>query len=255
MERVSGRQRRVRCVQWGAGLACVLALEAICRLGWVRPTTLVPPSVMVRSMAEALADPATLADFATTLGSVAAAVLIAAAFGIAGGILLHAAPRLRRACEPFIASYYALPLFALYPVLVVVFGVGTKPIIATGVLYAMMSVVMATIAGLDRIPPVFRKAARVHRLGRLATVLRVLVPACAPEILGGVALSVSYAFVAVIASEFLLASHGIGHAIADSYMMFRTARMYGLMLGLGLCVAAINYGIGRLRARLAEGAR
>ena len=148
-----------------------------------------------------------------------------------------------------------MPLFALYPVLVVVFGVGTEPIIATGVIYAMMSVVMATMAGLDRIPPVFRKAARVHRLGRLETVRRILVPACAPVILGGIALSVSYAFVAVIASEFLLASRGIGHAIADSYMMFRTARMYGLMLGLGLCVAAINYGLGRLRARLAEDAR
>ena len=255
MERASGRQRRVRQVQWGAGLASILALEAICRLGWVRPTTLVPPSVMVRSMVGALADPATLADFATTLGSVAAAVLIAAALGITVGLLLHASPRLRRACEPFIASYYALPLFALYPVLVVVFGVGTEPIIATGVIYAMMSVVMATMAGLDRIPPVFRKAARVHRLGRLETVRRILVPACAPVILGGIALSVSYAFVAVIASEFLLASRGIGHAIADSYMMFRTARMYGLMLGLGLCVAAINYGLGRLRARLAEDAR
>lgn len=251
---VSGRRHRVRWVQWGVGAACVLALELVCRLGWVRPTTLVPPSVMVRAMVDALRDPATLADFAVTLGSVAVAVAIAAALGIAGGILLHAAPRLRRACEPFIASYYALPLFALYPVLVVVLGVGTKPIIATGVIYAMMSVVMATLAGLDRIPRVFRKAARVHRLGRLETVRRVLMPACAPDILGGVTLSVSYAFVAVIASEFLLASRGIGHAIADSYMMFRTARMYGLMLGLGVCIVVINYGIGRLRARLVDGA-
>ena len=245
---------RVRWIQFGAAAAAIVALELICRLGWVRPTTLVPPSVMVRAMIDAARDPDTLQDFGVTLGSVAVVVAIASVAGVAGGVVLHALPRWRRAAEPFIASYYALPLFALYPLLVVVLGVGTAPIVVTGVLYAMMSVVMATLAGLDRIPLVYRKTARANRLGRVATVTRILMPACAPDIAGGVALSVSYAFVAVIASEFLLASHGIGHAIADAYGMFQTARMYGLMLGLGICVVAINLGLGRVRARLAAGA-
>jgi NitT/TauT family transport system permease protein len=244
---------RARWIQLGAAVIAVGALELICRVGWVRPTTLVPPSVMVQAAIAAAQDPETLADFGLTLSTVAIVVAIAAVLGVLGGIALHATPRWRRAAEPFIASYYALPLFALYPLLVVVLGVGTAPIIATGVLYAMMSVAMATLAGLDRIPAVYRKAARVNRLGRFATVTRILVPACAPDIAGGVALSVSYAFVAVIASEFLLASHGIGHAIADAYEEFQTRRMYGLMLGLGICVVAVNLAMARLRARLATG--
>jgi len=245
---------RGRWLRYGSALVAIATLELICRLGWVRPTTLVPPTVMILALGQALADPDTQNDFLVTLGSVAITAVLSTVLGIAAGIVLHAMPRWRRAVEPFIASYYALPLFALYPVLVVVLGVGIRPIIATGVLYAMMSVVMGTIAGLDRIPAVFRKCARVHRLDPLATAWRVLVPACAPDIAGAIALSISYAFVAVIASEFLLASHGIGHAIADAYGMFQTARMYGLMLGLGVCVAAINIGLGRLRARFAPSA-
>jgi len=81
--------------------------------------------------------------------------------------------------------------------------------------------------------------------------LRLLVPACAPEILGGIALSVGYAFVAVIASEFLLASRGIGHAIADAYNTFHTERMYGLVLALALLVVAINIALRQARRRLA----
>ena len=77
-------------------------------------------------MAAALTEPVTLYDFGLTLSSVAASVVIAAVAGIAAGIVLHALPRVRQACEPFIASYYALPLFALYPVLVVIFGVGPR---------------------------------------------------------------------------------------------------------------------------------
>lgn len=222
-------------------------------MGFVRPTTLIPPSAMVRAMVTALGDPATLGDFGLTLAEVASATVLAAILGIVAGLVLHALPRLRRACEPFIASYYALPLFALYPVLVVIFGVGAQPIIATGVMYAVMSVVVATLAGLDRIPEVFRKVARVQRLGMLQTAQRVLVPACAPEILGGIALSVGYAFVAVIASEFLLASRGVGHAIADAYNTFQTQRMYGLVLALALLVVLINAGLRRFRDRLAAG--
>lgn len=222
-------------------------------MGFVRPTTLIPPSAMVRAMIAALGDPATLGDFGLTLAEVASATLLAALLGVLAGLVLHAFPRVRRACEPFIASYYALPLFALYPVLVVIFGVGAQPIIATGVMYAVMSVVVATLAGLDRIPQVFRKVARVQRLGMLRTAQRVLVPACAPEILGGIALSVGYAFVAVIASEFLLATRGVGHAIADAYNTFQTARMYGLVLALALLVVLINAALRRFRDRLAAG--
>lgn len=229
----------------------VAALEIVCRVGWVRPTTLIAPTAMIRGMIHALSDFATLADFGLTLAEVASATALAAALGIVAGLGLHALPRLRSAFEPFIACYYALPLFALYPVLVVIFGVGPEPIIATGVLYAAMSVVVATLAGLDHIPNVFRKVARVQRLGPFKATLRVFVPACAPEILSGIALSVGYAFVAVIASEFLLASRGIGHAIAEAYNTFHTERMYGLVLTLGLLVVLINIALRHVRRRLA----
>ena len=236
-----------------AGVVCVGALEIICRAGWVSPVTLIPPSAMVLAMVRALSDPATLADFGLTISEVTAATALAAIVGVIAGLVLHALPRLRHAFEPLIASYYALPLFALYPVLVVIFGVGPRPIIATGVMYAAMSVVVATLSGLDRVPMVFRKTAKVHRLGPLKSAMRILVPACAPEILGGIALSVGYAFVAVIASEFLLASAGVGHAIADAYNTFRTPRMYGLVLALALLVVLINGILRRFRNHLAIG--
>ena len=164
--------------------------------------------------------------------------------------MLHALPRLRQACEPFIASYYALPLFALYPLLVVILGVGTAPIVFTGTLYAAMSVLIGTLSGLDHVPPVLRKVAKVHRLGAFRRLASIYIPSCSREILGGITLGVSYAFVAVIASEFLLAPAGIGHDIADSYMSFKIERMYGLMLALLMLVFLVNTMLRHLRARI-----
>ncbi len=228
----------------------VAALEAVCRTHLVRPTDLVPPTIMVRSMAAALTEPATLYDVWQTLSSVAASVAIAAVAGVAAGIVLHALPRLRQACEPLIASYYALPLFALYPLLVVILGVGAAPIVFTGTLYAAMSVLIGTLSGLDHVPPVLRKVAKVHRLGPFRRLASVYIPSCSREILGGITLGVSYAFVAVIASEFLLAPAGIGHDIADSYMSFKIERMYGLMLVLLILVFLVNAVLRHLRVRV-----
>jgi len=205
---------------------------------------------MVRAMAGAFAEPATLYDLWQTLSSVALSVAIAAAAGIAAGIVLHSLPRLRQACEPFIASYYALPLFALYPLLVVILGVGAAPIVFTGALYASMSVLIGTLSGLDHVPRVFHKVAKVHRLGTFRTLASIYIPSCSAEILGGITLGVSYAFVAVIASEFLLAPAGIGHDIADAYMSFNIERMYGLMLALVLLTIVINAALRHLRARI-----
>jgi len=228
----------------------VASLEAVCRAHLVRPTDLVPPSVMVRAMATALVEPATLYDLWQTVRSVSASVAIAALVGVAAGILLHALPRLRGACEPFIASYYALPLFALYPLLVVVLGVGTLPIVFTGTLYAAMSVLIGTLSGLDHVPRVFRKVAKVHRLGALKALAGIYIPSCSAEILGGITLAVSYAFVAVIASEFLLAPSGIGHEIAEAYTSFRIERMYGLMLALVILTMVVNAVLRQVRVRI-----
>jgi NitT/TauT family transport system permease protein len=241
---ISRRRRRLI-----ASFLFVASLEAVCRAHLVRPTDLVPPTVMVRAMASALTEPVTVYDLWQTLRSVATSVAIAAVLGFAAGILLHALPRLRQACEPFIASYYALPLFALYPLLVVILGVGTAPTVFTGTLYAAMSVLIGTLSGLDHVPRVFRKVAKVHRLGPFRALAGIYIPSCSAEILGGITLGVSYAFVAVIASEFLLAPAGIGHEIADAYMSFKIERMYGLMLALVILTMLINAVLRHVRVR------
>jgi NitT/TauT family transport system permease protein len=77
-------------------------------------------------------------------------------------------------------------------------------------------------------------------MGRLATALRLQLPAAAPYLFTGVKLSVSYGFIAVIASEFILAPAGLGRDIADAYADFNNPRMYALMLFVLVVAAFVN---------------
>jgi NitT/TauT family transport system permease protein len=166
--------------------------------------------------------------------------VLSVVIGFALGLVIHAMPRVRQALDPFFATYYAVPIFIFYPVLVAIFGLSLIPIVLIGVANAAVAMIIATLTGLDRVPRVLLKVARVHRMSRLATALKLQLPAAAPHLFTGLKLSVSYGFIAVIASEFILAPAGIGREIADAYADFDNGRMYGLMLLVLIIATVIN---------------
>ena len=87
---------------------------------------------------------------AGTLASVAAAFVLAVASGFLAGVAIHRLPRLRRALDPFFATYYAVPFFVFYPVMVAIFGLSQLPVVAIGYLFALVAMVVNTLNGIDR---------------------------------------------------------------------------------------------------------
>ena len=108
------------------------------------------------------------------------------------------------------------------------------------------------MAGLDRVPRVLLKTARIHRLSLVEEIWRVRLPAAAPHLLSGLKLAVAYSFIGVIAGEFILSTSGLGHQIAYAYDNFDNRTMYGLIL-LVLCIAtAFNLLVFAYERRLAR---
>ncbi len=96
--------------------------------------------------------------------TVAQSFVLAIVAGFALGVMLHRLPRLRRALDPFLASYYAVPTFVFYPVFIVLFGLNRWPLVAIGFLFAVVAVAINTLDGLSRVPRAFLRTARVMRL-------------------------------------------------------------------------------------------
>jgi NitT/TauT family transport system permease protein len=244
---------RARAVLWGrVGLICgaVALLELLCRAGVISPLTLLAPSAMVIAMVDVIASGSVTGDMVQTFTTVAIAFGLAVAYGTGLGVLLHAAPRVRRAMDPLLASYYAVPFFVFYPVLVAFFGLNALPLIAIGFASGTVAMTISTLNGLDRTPPVLLKAARIHRLGRLRTSWLVILPAAAPYLLTGVKLSLAYAFIGIIAGEFILSGRGLGYQIAYAYNSFDNRTMYGLMLFVLLVSTGMNTALHMWEQRL-----
>jgi NitT/TauT family transport system permease protein len=233
-------------------VAAIAALELACRSGLIDPRIVVPPSEMVTSLAALLASGAITSDIVQTLGMITVAVAVSVVFGFALGLLIHALPRLRAALDPLFATYYAVPIFIFYPVLVAMFGLSLIPIVLIAIATAIVAMIMATLNGLDRVPRVLAKVARVHRMGKFSTALKLQLPAAAPHLFTGVKLATSYGFIAVVASEFILAPAGLGRDIADAYADFNNRRMYALMLFVLIIATVVNMVLHALDLRWAE---
>ena len=227
----------IRCLVIGGAVAL---LEVLCRTGVVPVSAVIPPSAMASSLVDLLRSGELTGDILETLGNILAASALAILTGFVLGIVLHRIGTLRQAVEPLLASYYAVPTFMFYPVFIILFGVGNAAIIAIAVLLAVVAMITATLNGLDRIPAVLGRTARMFRMGPISTACRISLPAALPYLFTGVKLSVAYAFIGVIASEFILSGSGIGYSIAYAYNNFNNRTMYGLVLLTLLIVTVVN---------------
>lgn len=228
----------------------ILLIEALCRFGVIPYTVMIPPSEMAMSLKDILATGEFTGDILTSLRNIIAAALLSVVLGFLAGVIIHAMPAFRSALEPYLSSYYAVPTFMFYPVFIILFGVGDRAIIAIAVLLAVVAMITATLNGLDRIPHVFRRTGRMFRMSPAKAALMISLPAAAPYLFTGVKLAVAYAFIGVIASEFILSGSGLGYAIAYAYNNFNNKTMYALMLLILVLVVIVNGTLDAIDRRL-----
>ena len=225
-------------------------LEALCGAGVIPAFTFPAPSTIAQSTLEILADGRYGGDLEVTLRNVAASIGSAMVVGIVAATLVHGLAGVRRVLEPLFGTYYAVPMFAFYPLLIVLFGLGNLPQIAIGFLLGVMAVIINTLNGLDRVPRVFGKVAQVLQLGAGTAAWRIRLPYAAPYIFTGFKLAVAYSFVGVIGAEFITSSKGVGYQIAFAYNNFDNRTMYALIVIVLIVVIAVNMSLHAWEQRL-----
>lgn len=232
-------RRRVNLTRLLLLAAILILIEATPRVGLVSPLTLVPLTEMIDALRSQFVSGSIWPHLRYTGGEIFASVALASVCGVAIGYGLWKMPGLRRALEPYLTSYYALPVFAFYPVLVGIFGLNRIPVIALAWAYAVVAVIVNTVIGFDSVKSVHMRVAQVYGLSRWKTFTSVQLRSAAPFIISGFKLGATYAVTGVIGSEFILSTQGLGWLVAFNYNSFATAQMYASILLIILLSASI----------------
>jgi NitT/TauT family transport system permease protein len=236
----------------------IALIELACRLGWINRLTLPPPSDMALGLWAILKSGRMNAAIIETLKNVFVAFASATMIGVVAGAVIHRVTFARRLLEPLFSTYYAVPVYAFYPLLIVLFGLGDRPEIMIGFMLAVVAVIAATVVGLDGVPSVLIKTARIFRLGPVRTAWTVALPYAAPQLFTGIKLAVAYSFIGVIGAEFIMSQSGLGYEIRYAFDNLDNEVMYPLILLILVVAVAVNMTLDAwdraLRARRGQGA-
>lgn len=232
-------------------LAGLAAIEVVARLGVVSRTTLIPVTDMIVGAVRLLGTPSFyLTAVLPSLASILLAFVIASVAGIAIGYVVWRFALVRLAVDPYLTAYYAIPVFALYPAMIALWGQGTAPITALAAVFAVVAVIMSAMNGFDSTPAVIRKLAQSMEVGEVRYLFKFLLPYSLPHILVGLRLAFLYSFLSVLAAEFLLSSFGLGFFIQNAYVRFAVADMFGAIVVVILLAVALERLITYLVRRL-----
>lgn len=245
VERAGSQARRRRTMDrvkvWGVrlgGLAAVLlAWWWAAGPGGVSPLLLPEPRAVAEELPDLLTSAATWRHLRLTGLEVVAAFGISLAAGFGLGFWAGRDEYRTLVVEPLLISAYMIPIVLLYPVALLMFGIGPMSKIVFAGVYGFFPVALNTMKGFRTVDQ--RLIAAAVSMGATPRQLTWLVrlPAAMPLIMSGVRIAAALNLIGVIVGEMLGARAGLGYEIARTTSTFAIPKLYSyIVLSLVLIV-------------------
>ena len=220
--------------------------EALVRSGLLDARFFPAPSTVLVELEALLASGALLRDTGWTVSRVAVGFVLGAVPGVLLGLAMGLSPVLRAFLRPAVGALYPIPKVALFPLVMLVFGLGETSkwvIVAVAVFF---QVLLSTLSGVVNIEPIYLDVARNFGAGRWQAVRRVALPAALPFIFTGCQLGLGMALIVVVIAEQVGTKAGLGYLIWRSWQVFEVPDMYAGLLVIAVLGYLVQLGMGRL---------
>ncbi len=168
---------------------------------------------------------------------------IAAVIAIPLGILLGSSEKLYRSVEFLIDFFRSTPASAMFPLFLVLFGVGDRTKISVAAFGAALVILFNVAYGVMNARKTRILAARVMGASRVRVLWDVMLLESLPQTFVGLRNGVSLALVIVVVAEMFIGSvDGLGQRVFEAQQMFDMPDMYAAIFAAG----ALGYGLNLL---------
>jgi NitT/TauT family transport system permease protein len=219
----------------------LLAWEFAAARHWINALFFPAPSAIGATLITQLSNGEGLANVGATLQRTGLGLLLGSTTGLILGVFLGWSARLRKLFDPFIGALYPIPKLALFPLFLIIFGLGNTPLIALIALASFFPILINTIAGARQINPEFFEIAQAYGANRRIMLLRVVLPGALPSVLSGLRLAVGNALITAIAVELMISQDGLGAQIWWAWETLRTSDLYVAILFTALLGVGSHY--------------
>jgi NitT/TauT family transport system permease protein len=169
---------------------------------------------------------------------------VASAISIAGGIVIGLWLGLRRfagdVASPILGSLYSIPKITLYPLILLIFGLGISAKIAFGVIHGIFPVAIFTMNAVRNVAPVYHRTAHIMRLSPVQSATTIMTPAALPEILAGIRVGIALTLLGTLIGELFASTSGIGFALVRAMGIHAVTDILALTLLIFVFAASLN---------------
>jgi len=138
------------------------------------------------------------------------ALAIACGGGVLIGVVLGGHKLSGEVAEPILVALYSVPKITLYPVILLVFGLGMPAKVAFGALHGIIPIVLFTMNAVRNVNRTYLRAGRAMRLTAAQTGWYILIPATLPEIFSGLRIGFSLTLLGTMLGELFASQRGLG---------------------------------------------
>lgn len=213
----------------------LLALWEIgARLGWIDTRFFSSPALIARQFIVLSQSGEIWQNTGVSLQRLGIGFLVGGVPAIVLGIAMGLSRPVRAAIDPLIAATYPLPKSAIFPLILLIFGLGESSkivMVALGVFYPLIINTMTGVLQMDRI---FLDVGKNFNATHWQMFYTVALPGALPSIFAGIKLGVGMGLVLIAISEMIGADSGLGYMIWNAWQTLSVETMY-----VGLVVIAI----------------
>jgi nitrate/nitrite transport system permease protein len=173
---------------------------------------------------------------------VAKGFLLGAAIATPLGLLLGLSRTLNRMFDPVIQILRPISPLAWLPLGLVLFQKSEPAALFAIAVCSMWPTVINGAAGVKAIPQDYWNVAKVLRLSKLTTFVKIVIPATLPYLFTGYRLSLGIAWLVIVASEMLTGTPGIGGFLWQEY----NSLIYAHILLAILTIGVVGFTLDRL---------
>jgi NitT/TauT family transport system permease protein len=194
------------------------------------PRVLTPPWTTFANAWDMLKIPEYWPDMAESARAFLIALLIAFGLGIVGGILIGTWRACSEVLEPLLVNLNTIPKVAIYPVILLIFGLGIWAKVVFGALHGVVPIMISSIGAVRNVNPIYVRCGRAMHLSRWQMVRRIWAPACIPEIFSGLRLGFSLTLLGTIFGEFFASQKGVGFLLMNAIDLRNVPTIMSLIL-------------------------
>ncbi|MER9138177.1 ABC transporter permease [Mesorhizobium sp. M0830] len=236
--------------RYGVLVGFLVLWQVASSVGWVNAAVLPPIDMIAAALWKGLAGGALLGDIAISLQRAGIAFAAAVAVAIPLGLFMGQVRAVETALDPILQLFRQTSALALYPVFILLLGLGETSKIFVIFWATLFPLLLNTTSGVKEVDPKLLEMARVYGATRLTVFRRVVLPGAVPSIFVGLRLSATTALLLLIASEMIGANKGIGFQVMNAQYNFQIPLMFAAIVILASLGLIANQVLVMLQRRL-----